>query len=579
MQLFDYETGERQPSRLAGGAGGAPARQALLSIFALLLSCLTVFGFGAASASAATPEEPPMILPAEAGASSQATGADSKRWILGGIPGQVTTSIATESGAVPIDRKLGSFRITRAKATQLADRLKKAGRLVYAEPDVAMTPSGYPLDLFSDQQWWLNRIVSPNDVTPPAVTNKSPMIALIEESLDPLHPDLISANLTGAKSIGPDADWHGTAVAGIIGSPGENKGIRGVWPGARMRLFPSGLSCSTASKAVVKATDKGASVINMSYTFPAGTCFTHFKATQYAILKGAVPIAAAGNSGDSGNASFRPATDPHVISVGAVGQGSEDPSETVIAPFSTRNSGVDLVAPGVNVFAPFETTDPSSGTSGVKRGWDYLNGTSFAAPMVSATAAWIRQVRPNLGAIQIGRLLTDGATDLGDPGRDPLYGEGLLSIEKSLSEPTPQSDPYEPNDDIRWVNGSLLGKKSPFLWRAGVGRYRIVTATLSEAKDPADVFRVKIPARTRIIANVTQLEGDIALSALKPGAKTIARPGRKKLIVRSDRPYPKTEGIAIRNLKKKPQTIWLALTPSTRQTGNDAVYRLKVARR
>ena len=230
------------------------------------------------------------------------------------------------------------------------------------------------------------------------------------------------------------------------------------------------------------------------------------------------------------------------------------------------------------MLAPYEETDSTAGTTGVKRTWKEVSGTSFSAPMVSAAAAWLKQVRPNLGNLQISRLLTNGATDLGAPGRDPEYGEGLLSIEKSLAEPTPLPDPYEPNDDIRWANGTMIGIKSPFLWRTGFGKRRTVTATLSRAKDPADVYRVLIPARRRIVVNVTQLEGDVVLTALKPKARKISKPG-KNLIVRSNRPYPKTEGIVVRNLKKRPQSVWLALTPSRRQTGNDAAYTIKVARR
>jgi hypothetical protein len=534
-----------------------------------------IVGLGLATAQiagAATPQSPPMVLPADAGASSTGPGAKSSSWIIGGVPGEVTARIAGQLGATPIESRTGTYRVPRGNARSLAGRLKAAGRLVYAEPDVAIEHTGYPWDLFSDQQWWLDRIVNPGDVTPPTVTNRSPLIAIIEESLDPLHPDLTSANLTGAKSLGPDADWHGTAVAGIIGSPGEMLGIRGVWPGARMRLFPSGLTCSTASKAVTRAVNRGAAVINMSYTFPSGTCFTHFKATQYAVRKGVLPVAAAGNTGASGNAPVRPATDPHVLAVGAVDNAS------TVAPFSTRNDGVDLVAPGAKVLAPYELEETSSGSPTVKRTWAELSGTSFSAPMVSAAAAWLRQVRPNLGNLQIGRVLTNSATDLGDPGRDPFYGTGMLSIEKSLTEPTPPSDPYEPNDDIRWINGSQIKPKSPFLWRAGKSRRRVITATLSKAKDPADVYRVMIPARRRIIVNVTQLEGDVVLTALKPRARSIFK-RRKNVIVRSDRPYPKTEGILVKNLRKRPQAIWIALTPSRAQTGDAAAYKLKVARR
>jgi len=569
MHRSEDQTGERRLTPRPEGIRQLPTLLVLLAIFSVTLLSLAAVQVAVAD----TVQEPPMILPSDAGTSGSEPGFESDSWIVGGLPGTRTARIAASTGAAPIAPRLGSYSVPRGKADLLAGRLRQAGRLVYAEPDVSADKDGYPLDLLIDQQWWLNRIVSPNDVTPPAVKASSPLIAIIEESLDPLHPDLLGANLTGAKSIDPEADTHGTSVAGIIGSPGEMMGIRGVWPGSRMRLFPSGSKCSTTSKAVQKAVEKGAAVINMSYTFPAGSCFTHFMATQYAIRMGSLPVAAAGNSGTTGNAPMRPAIDPHVLAVGAVDGSS------LVASFSTRNDGVDITAPGVGILAPVVSEEvDSEGKTTVTRGWDQVNGTSFSAPMVSATAAWLMQARPELGNLQISSLLTHSATDLGEPGRDPDYGEGLLSIENSLTGPVPTLDPYEPNDDIKWVNGSLIGVKSPYLWRAGVGKRRILTATLSRAKDPADVYRVLIPARKRIVVNVSQLEGDVVLSALKPRAKTIAGP-RRNLIVRSNRPYPKTEGILIRNLRKKPQSIWLAITPSPTQAGNDSKYRIKVIRK
>ncbi|MCC6754916.1 MAG: S8 family serine peptidase [Solirubrobacterales bacterium] len=508
-----------------------------------------------------------MVLPADAGVSSRQPGADSSSWIIGGVPGVQTDEIAAASGATVVSRRLGSYLVPRERARHLATRLERADQLVYAEPDVALSRSSYPPDLFSSQQWWLDRIVNPGDVTPPAVTSGSPLLALVEESLDPQHPDLVDANLTGARSLGPASDSHGTAVAAIAGSPGEMKGIRGVWPGARMRLFPSGLTCSTASKAVTEAAKQGAAVINMSYTLPANACFTHFEATQYAVKKGAIPVASAGNSGATGNAAMRPASDPHVLAVGAVD------SESVVASFSTRNNAVDITAPGAGVLAPTVTASPD----GTVRGWAGLNGTSFSAPMVSAAAAWLRQTRPELDALQVSRLLVNSATDLGSPGRDRQYGAGLLNIEKSLTGPAPLRDSFEPNDDIQWINGTLLSSPGAPLWKPGKGKRTTTEGSLSRAKDPADVYRVKIPARARIVVHVAQYEGDVTLSALRPGAKTISKPGRN-LIVRSNRPYPKTEGIVIRNTKKKAQSIWLSIAPASTQMGDSSAYRIKVVR-
>ena len=574
MQQSEIQRGERRREPRKRKVGRKPALLPLI-----VLTAFAALGFGTPAVSAEAPpasvEAPPVILPSDAAtsASGKVAGSESRQWIVGGVPGPGTASIAASTGATAIDEEFGSYRINRGAARALARRLDRADRLVYAEPDVAVTRSGYPLDLFSDQQWWLNRIVSPGDVTPPEVTPESPLIALVEESIDPLHPDLVNASLTGAKSLGADADWHGTAVAGIAASPGEMLGIRGVWPGARMQLFPSGLKCSTASAAVASAAENGAAVINMSYTFPSGSCFTHFKATQYAVKLGSLPVAAAGNSGATGNAPMRPATDPHVVSVGAVD------AESAVASFSTRNSGVDITAPGQSVLAPIvsNATDPAGNTV-VERRWEPVSGTSFSAPMVSAAAAWLGQARPALDSLQISRLLTTSATDLGAPGRDPEYGEGMLSIERSLAAPTPADDPFEPNDDIRWINGSLIKPRAPFLWKPGKGKLRKIQATLSRDKDPADVYAVKIPAGRKITVNVAQMEGDVSLAAMKPKARSILRP-RKNLIVRSNRRFPKTEGILIRNLKKKPQKVWVVLTPSPATSEQYQRYRITVTTR
>ena len=255
-------------ARLAGpGIGILPARIALAPTMAVALFAALSFAPGLACRLQQRPQEPPMIPAGQAGASSAGSDGSSSDWIVGGVPGRVTSRIATASGATAIDRQLGSYRVSRDKARQLARRLRKADRLAYAEPDVPIERSGYPLDLFSDEQWWLNRIVSPG-MSRPDGDREEP-----DDRPDrgvagpaPSRPD--QRQPFRREVAGPEADWHGTAVAGIIGSPGEMLGIRGVWPGARMRLFASGLTCSTASKAVIKAVNAGAAVINMSYTFP-----------------------------------------------------------------------------------------------------------------------------------------------------------------------------------------------------------------------------------------------------------------------------------------------------------------------
>ena len=194
--------------------------------------------------------------------------------------------------------------------------------------------------------------------------------------------------------------------------------------------------------------------------------------------------------------------------------------------------------------------------------------------MASAAASWLLQSRPELDARQVARALSRSATDLGDTGRDPFYGDGLLNIDAALTVTTPPKDPREPNDDVKWLDGSLL-KKAGFLFKPGSGKSRAVTATLSRDKDPADVYRVKIAPKRKVLITAAQYQGDVKLEVFRPKVKSIFKP-RNNLIVRSDRPRTKTEGVRIQNLKRKTQFIYVAVTPSVRKPVDNYRYKLTV---
>jgi hypothetical protein len=567
-----------------GDVSGAMKQLPLLLVAVAVLAMLMVGLVSVAIAAGSVPNGaplssavPPMVLPEEAVISdADISATESERWIIGAEPDAVTRRITRREGASVVDAATGIYSIARADANHLASALRKAGRLVYAEPDVPVLASGYPGDYDPETQWWLNRIVNTVEITPPPVTPNSPRLALIEESLNPAHPDLGSSRLTGGFSLGSSEDSHGTAVAAIAGSPGGDAirsgsgGIVGVWPGMNMTLFPSGDDCVGATKAVLAAARAGVAVINMSYGFASSACFSHFVATETAVRKGVLPVAAAGNTFEKlGNLAMRPATDPHVISVSATD------SANLVATFATRNRQVDITAPGALVYSPWVSgeTDESDTLP-----WALNSGTSFSAPMVSAAATWLTQARPGLDARQIGRLLTSSATDLGDPGRDPLYGEGLLSIGSALTAKTPPADPREPNDDIGWINGSLLPGKAALVWNPAQQRAGTVGATLSRTKDTADVYRVLIAPRSRLLITAAQYQGDIALKVLRPSAKTVLK-GAGQVIVRSDKPRPATEGVIVKNSKGRPQEVYVAVTVSPRWSEEYLHYRLGVSGR
>ncbi len=76
-----------------------------------------------------------------------------------------------------------------------------------------------------------------------------------------------------------------------------------------------------------------------------------------------------------------------------------------------------IAAPGTNI--------ASDASSSLK------NGTSFAAPIVSAAIAVIREAYPYMTTPQITSLLFETAQDLGDVGIDSVYGHGLLDMERA----------------------------------------------------------------------------------------------------------------------------------------------------
>ena len=150
---------------------------------------------------------------------------------------------------------------------------------------------------------------------------------------------------------------------------------------------------------------------------------------------GSVLVAASGNEYESGNPISYPAAYPHVLTVGATDQSGAPAS------FSSSGPQVDLAAPGVAIPVQ-DPTDPHS----------YLpvDGTSFAAPIVSAAAAWAMTAR-SMEKTQLCELVRWTARDTAAPGWDERTGYGILDMPSLLQTPLPPIDPQEPNDDIDQV--------------------------------------------------------------------------------------------------------------------------------
>jgi minor extracellular serine protease Vpr len=149
-------------------------------------------------------------------------------------------------------------------------------------------------------------------------------VAVIDTGVDSSHPDLQNGKIIGGydfienDDVSQDTNGHGTEVAGIIAANGK---IRGVAPETKIlayRVSDTGNSVSSdlIVKAIQRAVEDDADIINLSL----GVNRTNDKiedAINYAVKRGIVVVAAAGNSGPDLRTIGSPGKDPHAITVGA----------------------------------------------------------------------------------------------------------------------------------------------------------------------------------------------------------------------------------------------------------------------
>jgi subtilisin family serine protease len=164
------------------------------------------------------------------------------------------------------------------------------------------------------------------------------------------------------------------------------------------------------------AINAGAKVINLSIG-SVNDAPALKAAIERALAADIVVVAAAGNNDKNPGKAVFPAAYPGVLAVSAIDK------DNTIASFAQNNPGIDIVAPGVEILS----------TSPFGAGYSTEQGTSTAAPQVTAAVALIWALRPDLSAEQVQELLLMHAMDLGEPGYDAIYGHGLLRVNQALT--------------------------------------------------------------------------------------------------------------------------------------------------
>lgn len=286
-------------------------------------------------------------------------------------------------------------------------------------------------DEIRDDQWQLDALDAPTAWQ--ESTGSGVLVAVIDSGVDASHPDLAGQVLPGIDLVAggdgrTDPVGHGTTVASFIaGRSDDGDGVAGLAPQARIlpvRVLDEENRYDDpmiVAKGVQWAVDHGARVINLSLGGEAYSAALA-DALDYAFVRDVVVIACTGNAlpGQPGDVWF-PAREPGVVAVTGLDRGGGPD------PLWSRS----LTGPQTVLSAP------AADLLGAQPGGEYwsVQGTSFAAPFVSATAALIRSRWPRMSAATVVQRLTQTARDIGEPGRDQRFGFGALDPVVALRAP------------------------------------------------------------------------------------------------------------------------------------------------
>ncbi|HPE83065.1 MAG: S8 family peptidase [Aequorivita sp.] len=358
------------------------------------------------------------------------------------------------------DKEFSETTTNKARYEQIISQLKptheamakKLGKENYTKEDLAAIKN--PSSQEQQQIAMLNQMLNFADSVPEVLEELESGIKYFNGRLDNNfnlmkdfrgvlgdNPEDIADNIYGDNNVaGPDPTRenvkHGTHVAGIIAAQRNNGiGMNGVANNVKIlvvRAVPDGDEYDKdIALAIRYAVDNGAKVLNTSFgKYYSPHADWVYEAIKYAASKDVLIVNAAGNDGlDLDTVNIYPNDQfdngsemaDSFLTVGALNYkyGGE-----MVANFSNYGkTNVDVFAPGVKIWS---TTPLNT--------YEFLQGTSMAAPEVAGVAAMIRSYYPGLSAKQVKQILMDSGLSINTQvvlGGESSNTESFSNISKS----------------------------------------------------------------------------------------------------------------------------------------------------
>ena len=268
-------------------------------------------------------------------------------------------------------------------------------------PSSTPTPSDRPLPS-SQLPWGVLAVYGNPSLLASTSGGDGVNVAVLDTGVLNTHPDLVS-RVTDCKDFTvvkqpivdgkcDDKNGHGTHIAGTIAADGgsDGLGIYGVAPEANIYAYKvcgNNGSCwsDDIANAIKTAANNGANIINMSLGSDSESSFIA-DAITYAVEKGVLVVAAAGNDGDDIGSIDYPGANPDVVAVGAFDINLDIPDWSSRGINSTTTSNVvergdiEFAAPGLVIESTWKDG-----------GYVIMSGTSMATSHVAGLAAKLWQ--------------------------------------------------------------------------------------------------------------------------------------------------------------------------------------------